>query len=172
MKRISGFGFAMVLALWLAGCATDQGVKPGEEEAATTTEGAATGGAVEEGAVTGQALTTDGAAARPTVMQIYFDFDSSSVDDRNRETLEAHAAYLIANPDIKLRLEGHCDERGTREYNLALGERRANAVGRMLTVFGVARDRMGIVSYGEEKPADPGHDDAAWQRNRRVEISY
>lgn len=171
MERIAGLIITAALGLWLAGCAGDGGVKPGEE-AGTAAERAATGGATEEGAVAGQALGADGAAARPAVMQIYFDFDSSSVDDRNRETLEAHAAYLIANPDIRFRLEGHCDERGTREYNLALGERRANAAGRMLAIFGVARDRMGIVSYGEEKPADPGHNEAAWQRSRRVEISY
>ncbi|MCF6217152.1 MAG: peptidoglycan-associated lipoprotein Pal [Gammaproteobacteria bacterium] len=103
---------------------------------------------------------------------VYFDFDQSVINDEDKVTLNAHADYLIANPVAHVRLEGHADERGTREYNVALGERRAGAVKRYLTLKGVAASQLNMISYGEERPAKRGHDEGSWALNRRVELVY
>ncbi len=103
---------------------------------------------------------------------IYFDFDQSKIKAEFLPLLEQHATYLTEYPETKVRLEGHSDERGSREYNIALGERRAKAVKRFLQLKGVAEDQISIVSFGEELPARLGHNEAAWALNRRVEIIY
>ncbi len=103
---------------------------------------------------------------------VYFEFDQSTIEEQDKVTLDAHADYLVNNAAAKIRLAGHADERGTREYNVALGERRANAVSRYMTLKGVSRSQISVVSYGEERPAKMGHDDASWALNRRVEITY
>ncbi|MFN5179351.1 peptidoglycan-associated lipoprotein Pal, partial [Limnohabitans sp.] len=103
---------------------------------------------------------------------ILFDYDSFVVRSDARPVLEAHARFLQANPQRKVNLEGHTDERGGREYNLALGQKRAEAVRRALNLLGVADGRMEAVSYGKEKPAAQGVDEAAFAKNRRVEIRY
>lgn len=107
-----------------------------------------------------------------SVRIIYFDYDSSTVVSQFEEIIQAHAAFLQANSGVVATLEGHADERGSREYNLALGERRAQAVKQRLVVLGAAPDQIRTVSYGEERPADPGHDEQAWSLNRRVEFVY
>jgi peptidoglycan-associated lipoprotein len=99
----------------------------------------------------------------------FFDFDSSALTPDSREALDAHVALLQTN-DNSVRLDGHTDERGTREYNLALGERRANAVRDYMVVNGVASYRIETVSYGEEKPAAMGSGESNWSQNRRVEL--
>jgi peptidoglycan-associated lipoprotein len=99
---------------------------------------------------------------------VYFAFDSSDLGEATRRTLQRNAAWLQAHPDVGVVVEGHCDERGTIEYNLALGERRADAVRDYLINLGLDRDRMRIITYGEERPVDPGHSEAAWSRNRRA----
>ena len=106
------------------------------------------------------------------IRTFYFDFDKSAVRPESRAALMAHAAYLAVNQNVNVSLVGHSDERGTKEYNLALGERRAKSVETFLVVNGVARTQIEVVSFGEEKPADAGHDDSAWAKNRRVEIQY
>jgi len=98
---------------------------------------------------------------------VYFPFDSYDLDDQNRMVLQNNGDWLLDNTQYNIRIEGHCDERGTIEYNLALGERRASAVRDYLVSLGVDAFRIRIVSYGEEDPADPGHDESAWARNRR-----
>lgn len=103
---------------------------------------------------------------------IYFSFDNSSVPAAAFETLRAHAQHLKANSNAKVRLEGHADERGTREYNVALGERRAQSVEKFLRVQGVAASQIELVSYGEEKRAALGSDDLSHAKNRRVELNY
>ena len=103
---------------------------------------------------------------------IYFEYDSSEVLPQYRSVVEAHAAYLAGNPNTIVTLEGHADERGSREYNLALGERRANAIKSQMTLLGAKDGQIHTVSYGEERPAVEGHDEAAWSKNRRVEIHY
>ncbi len=101
---------------------------------------------------------------------VYFDYDKSDLGEATRETLQANAAWLKANPGRTVRVEGHCDERGTVEYNLALGQRRAASVKDYLVGLGVDAQRLKTVSYGKERPADPGHDDAARAKNRRAEF--
>ena len=108
----------------------------------------------------------------PIAHIVYFDFDQSIVKPGDLRTLERHAAYLRDNRGHSILIEGHCDERGTREYNLALGERRANAVRSFLMSDGVRESQIETVSYGEERPADAGHDESAWSRNRRAELLY
>ena len=102
----------------------------------------------------------------------YFDFDQSDLKPEAREALVYHANRLKANPNMSVRLEGHADERGTREYNLALGERRAQSVERYLQVQGVSARQMETISYGEERPVASGTTEAAYARNRRVELKY
>jgi peptidoglycan-associated lipoprotein len=166
MKMPAKLLWTAVLLLALAACQTEPSKEGGPEGAGGEVTTGTAGGT---GEVSGEAL---GGAEQPVATTVNFAFDSSEVDDHNRETVEANAAWLVAHPDVKVRLEGNCDERGTRDYNLALGERRAKAVMRMMVVLGVSRDRMETISYGEEKPLDPGHNEAAWARNRRVEIVY
>ena len=103
---------------------------------------------------------------------IYFGFDQDAIDGQYTELLQAHANFLRENNSIKVLVEGHTDERGSREYNLALGERRAQAAQAYLATSGVSASRMEAISYGEDQPADPGHDESAWAKNRRAEISY
>ena len=107
-----------------------------------------------------------------SVRIIYFEYDSSNVLPQFEEIIRAHAGFLQASPEVTTTLEGHADERGSREYNLALGERRAQAVKKQLVVLGAAPEQVRTVSYGEERPADPGHDEQAWSVNRRVEFVY
>ena len=102
----------------------------------------------------------------------YFDFDQAIINQGDLAVLDLHARVLKANPERRVVVEGHCDERGTREYNLALGERRSNAVQSFLEATGVAASRIESVSYGEERPDDPGHTEAAWSRNRRAVLIY
>jgi peptidoglycan-associated lipoprotein len=99
---------------------------------------------------------------------IYFAYDSSELSETALRGLKSNANLFKANPDFGIIIEGHCDERGTIEYNLALGERRASSVRDYLTSLGVGRSRMRIITYGEEKPVDPGHSESAWSKNRRA----
>ncbi|MCK5092650.1 MAG: peptidoglycan-associated lipoprotein Pal [Gammaproteobacteria bacterium] len=103
---------------------------------------------------------------------IYFEYNRSELDSEGKEILENHAAYMAAYPDVYVVLEGHADERGSREYNIALGERRAQSVRRLLLFQGVSDKQVETVSYGEERPALLGHDDESWYKNRRVELIY
>ncbi len=103
---------------------------------------------------------------------IYFMLDSSQVQDDFVPVIAAHAQYLVAHPGQRVVMEGHGDERGSREYNIALGEQRAKSIASMLKVQGVSDGQLEVVSYGEEKPASFGHDEASWELNRRVELVY
>lgn len=162
----------LVLTLGLAGCASQE-----EKPAAVTDgtdQGATTSGAGSQPEATGTPLDSDKMADSALLdkRRVYFAFDSSTVEDESRRIIEAHAAYLVAHPQTKVVLEGHTDERGTREYNLALGERRSQAVERMMRTLGVSASRIKVTSYGEEKPVATGHDESSWRLNRRVEIMY
>lgn len=106
------------------------------------------------------------------ITTFYFDFDTSEIKPEARDVLVAHARFLQANPGQNVRIVGHADERGTSEYNLALGERRANAVQRFLVINGAARGQTETVSYGEEKPAVMGSGESVWAQNRRVELTF
>ena len=101
---------------------------------------------------------------------VYFEFDQSEVTAAYAEMLEVHAGHLVNNPSMRVRLEGHADETGSREYNIGLGERRAQAVKRIMMLQGVGADQLSTVSYGEERPAADGSDEQSWALNRRVEL--
>ena len=103
---------------------------------------------------------------------IYFDYDKDAVKPEFAALVQAHASYLGQNRNRRVRLEGHADERGSREYNMALGQRRADAVRKATAVLGVGNERIETISFGEDKPRSNGHDEAAWAQNRRVEIVY
>lgn len=111
-------------------------------------------------------------ALQSAATTFYFDYDQASIQSSDRDILQMHATYLSSNKNALIRLEGYADERGTREYNVALGERRANAVMKFLVVNGAGANQVEVISYGEENPADPGHTESAWAKNRRVELSY
>jgi peptidoglycan-associated lipoprotein len=183
MTSKANIALTVTLALFLAACGGGSAIRGDESggsgESAVTTppvsgSGAETGAAGGSG-VEGQALGGDtqvAMAGRPDKTRVYFEFDSSAIDSESRRIIEQHAAYLAANPDIKIDLTGHADERGTREYNLALGERRGVSVERMLRVLGITTDRITTISYGEEQPLAMGHDETSWRVNRRVEFIY
>jgi peptidoglycan-associated lipoprotein len=117
-------------------------------------------------------------AARPSTVTpgssvldtVYFDFDQATLSDQAKETLVRNADWLRTNVDMRIQVEGNADERGTNEYNLALGERRATTVKSYLTSLGIDGNRLVTISYGEERPADPGHSEDAWAKNRRVDF--
>jgi peptidoglycan-associated lipoprotein len=133
--------------------------------------GAAVAGAREGGAWSGRAFGADAAAMLDNRL-IYFDFDRSDIRPEYYDLLRAHAQKLIQEPNTRMVVEGHTDERGSREYNIALGERRANAVISFLQAEGVASGQLSSVSYGEEQPLDLGHSESAWAANRRAELIY
>jgi len=164
MLKRNQFVLAAVLSLVLAGCGGDKGVKGEEGE-----DGVTASGLSEEGGAAASELGQDMQQLLNT-NKVYFEFDSSAVDQESRRVIEAHSQFLIENPDVNVVLEGHADERGTREYNLALGERRANSVAEIMVAYGVAPGRIQTISYGEERPAALGSDESAWQLNRRVVI--
>ncbi len=125
----------------------------------------------------GESSSTDGTGDRSVsrdnllgLKTIYFDFDKYNLRDDTKSTLDKNAKILMANPKVQIVIEGHCDERGTTEYNLALGEKRATAARDYLIRLGVDASQISIISYGEERPVDPGHDETAWSQNRRGEF--
>jgi peptidoglycan-associated lipoprotein len=169
------------LAGLLFGCSNEQ-VKddvPVEVEDLSSSSGTNAEGSEESGA---QAYGTEGGTTSMyelddpqsplSVRIIYFEYNSDEIRSEFRSTIEAHAAYLSQNPDTTITLEGHADERGSREYNLALGESRALAVKQQMLILGASSSQIRLVSYGEERPAIDGHDEASWQQNRRVELLY
>ncbi|MDM7926726.1 MAG: peptidoglycan-associated lipoprotein Pal [bacterium] len=107
-------------------------------------------------------------AAAIVLDNVYFDYDQHALSSQARGVLAGHSRTLRENPGVRVRIEGHCDERGTIEYNLALGERRAVSVKRYLVDAGVDERRISTISYGKERPADPGHNEQAWALNRRA----
>jgi peptidoglycan-associated lipoprotein len=124
----------------------------------------------DRGTTAGGALGPPGALGAQRL--IYFEYDSSDIRNEFIDVIAAHGRFLAGNATVRVRLEGHSDERGSREYNIGLGERRAQAVKKALALQGVQDSQVAIVSYGEERPAAAGSDDNAWAKNRRVEIVY
>lgn len=126
--------------------------------------------APDKGAVAGDPFSDPGNPLSKRV--VYFEYDSSEIRDDARPVIEAHATYLAQRSAASIVLEGHADERGSREYNLALGERRAKAVQQLMLLKGASSRQIEVVSFGEERPVSVGHDDTAWSQNRRVELVY
>lgn len=173
MKNRKHLAVSLVIALALAGCAGGEAVKPSSDEKGATS--AQTSPAGDKSGTAGTGMSDREKQRRAELLsqrRVHFAFDSSSIDDEARAIIEAHAAHLVANSQLKLTLEGNCDERGTREYNLALGERRAQSVEKMMKVLGVAGNRIKTVSYGEEKALCQEHNESCWRQNRRAEIGY
>jgi peptidoglycan-associated lipoprotein len=149
-------------------------VAPGKKEAAGTVQDEAYRRAEAERqarlreAEKGQRLGEEMSAFQSEA--IYFDFDQYDLKEPAKAVLTKKAGWLKANPDFRLRIEGHCDERGTNEYNVALGDRRAHEAKKYLEYLGVSGERISTISYGEERPADPRHNEEAWAKNRRDEF--
>jgi peptidoglycan-associated lipoprotein len=161
--------------LLVAGCAGQSGT---ETDGGAYGDGGPDGGGVDTYGADG---STDGSANpigddRDTIVMneriIYFAYDSDAVDDPSAELLRQHGRYLADNPGERVRLDGHADERGSREYNIGLGERRSVSVQSILLVEGATAGQLTPVSFGEERPADPASDETAWAANRRVELVY
>jgi peptidoglycan-associated lipoprotein len=196
-QRIKSWLLASLVALFISACATsqeDMGAVDGPPEDGQMQDG----GAIAEGGTSGsgaEATGLEGAdggvdtaiveaetmSATEMLEQtegdlssrtIYFEYDSAKLTDESIAILETHGNFIAANGEVKVRLEGHSDERGSREYNIALGDRRAQSVRRVLLFQGASTDQVDTVSYGEEQPAVAGHDDEAWSKNRRVELIY
>jgi len=179
MKSIKYLAFPLLsAALVMTGCASR---KPATTATTGTTNPSTvnTTGLSEDAALNAQNLAgasskgvTEANKAALAKRVVHFDYDSSDLSTEDYQTLQAHAQFLIANANSKVALTGHTDERGTREYNMALGERRAKAVQSYLITNGVNPQQLEAVSYGKEAPVNPGHDESAWKENRRVEINY
>ncbi len=171
MKQLTtaGKALSLIFALVLAGCA---GTDTSESDAAAAAEAEAQARAqaeaeAREAEMRQQKALEDAMESAGNV--VYFDFDKSTLRPESRRVLDAHIALLKTNSE-RVRVEGHTDERGTREYNMALGERRAKAVADYMSANGIARYRMEPISYGEERPVAMGSGEANWQQNRRVEL--
>jgi len=176
-----------LVAAFVVGCKSTetQPAAPIDEQtpaAAAAGAGAGAGGASTSGTgASGVSGTPAGAGAMSPLKDpksilskriVYFDFDSFAVKDEFRSVIDAHAKYLQANRSARMTLQGHADERGSREYNIALGQKRSDAVKKLMQLLGATEMQIETVSFGKEKPRDPGHDEAAWAENRRVEIVY
>lgn len=167
----------LVLAgIILAGCASkkpaDVPADPTEGSGPTVVTPEPIASAEEPKLVDGFGNPLDPNTGNPLSRTFYFEFDRATLSASDLAALELHASFLRSNRDRSVLIEGNCDERGTREYNLALGERRGDTVSSFLTNSGVNRSQIEVVSYGEEKPVDAGHSEAAWARNRRAEMIY
>lgn len=186
LVRVSLTLFALA---WLSGCGTLGGTKDDAElEGVVVEDRSADSNGISDGSISGSDMGAEASVIAggesyaghslddpnsPLSNRIvYFEYDSSSVREEDQVTLQAHGAYLAENPNARVKLEGHTDERGSREYNLALGERRALAIRQILMIQGAGVDQFQVISFGEERPAVEGSTDAAWQNNRRVELIY
>lgn len=175
-KALIGIGMMMLLAA----CASKDPVATTKVEdrtpaTGTGTTGAPTTGTTQTTPVTGTQGRLDPLKDPNNILSkrvIYFDYDTDAVKPEFASLIQAHASYLAQNRNRKVRLEGHADERGSREYNMALGQRRSNSVRKATSVLGVGNERMETISFGEDKPKSTGHDEASWAQNRRVEIVY
>jgi peptidoglycan-associated lipoprotein len=164
----------LAFAFVLAGCSQNTIPDPDPTDATYGAEedlGASTSGMDGSDPYGGETFGEDPSAGE-LAMVIYFDFDSSEVRPEDQDIVARHAMQLGNNPGIRVRLEGHADERGSREYNIGLGERRAQAVRRMLMVQGVMADQISTVSFGEERPVAFGSSEGDYAQNRRVEFKY
>ncbi|MBJ6801522.1 peptidoglycan-associated lipoprotein Pal [Geomonas propionica] len=190
-KNIAGCLVVLCMgALVAGGCAKKDMVKPEEAAPSVTAPAPETAKPAQEAPTQKAPVTEQTPVREPVVAQepvresskapsgdlqgqlqkIYFNFDSSDLSEESRNILTKNAEYLSRQQSLKIRIEGNCDERGSDDYNMALGERRAKAAKDYLVNLGISSERISIISYGEEKPVDAGHDEAAWAKNRRDEF--
>lgn len=164
---------ALVAILLLAGCGGAETRPDDVAQSLEDTTGPSITPVTIDGAQQGLAIDANSVEGRaPQDRVIYFDYDQAELRPEFLDIVARHGRFLAQNSDGRVRLEGHTDERGTREYNIALGERRAKTIGRMLQLQGVSSAQVRTVSYGEELPVDEGHNNDAWAKNRRVNIIY
>ena len=168
------------IAILLAACASKEPIKDTKVEDRTPastagTTSTPTTGSTQTTPVTGTQISGNPLKDPNNILSkrvVYFEYDRDVVKPEFAALVQAHASYLAQNRNRKVRLEGHADERGSREYNMALGQRRAVAVNKATTILGVGGERIETISFGEDKPKASGHDEASWAQNRRVEIVY
>lgn len=170
-ERVSKITVAALLSIMMAACSSTDTTNDSSDTSMANEQPQTT--ATTRPAEMSDGLTASERAERDAALTktvFYFEFDKSDLSADDRAALVHHANRLKSNPNMHIRLEGHADERGTREYNLALGERRAQAVERYLQVQGVSSSQLETISYGEERPANPGSSEVAYSANRRVEM--
>ena len=168
----------LILAALISACATtgsDEQQSASTPQASGTQGSAATASGTDRGRVAGSQTRQNpnvGFKGAPSRNSVYFDYDQHDIKPEQRAVIEENAKYLRENPNLKARIEGNADERGSREYNLALGQRRAEVVMKTLNLLGIPSSRMEAVSFGEEKPRRTGHDEASWAENRRGDLVF
>jgi peptidoglycan-associated lipoprotein len=176
MKDYKNYILILIMAAGLIAC--DAGVRPDDDSGE---EGAQAGSVDRDSGPSGSAISGTVSYDKEAINDagsvlanriIYFDFDSSKIGGDFVELIKHHGKYLALNKSASVRVEGHTDERGTREYNVALADRRAQSVKRLLLFQGASANQITIISYGEEKPVAMGHDESAWRQNRRAELVY
>lgn len=157
------------LALGLIACAMVAGCKGKQTQSDQSVEGLPTGGnaAIDSSPLSFDPMGSDSGKIDGLVT-VFFGYDKSSLDATAKKDIATNVQWMKANPSARLQIEGHCDDRGTIEYNVALGERRANAVKSYMISLGISGDRLSVISYGKEKPLEMGDTEAAWARNRRA----
>ena len=187
--KVNVFGLFVMVAgtVLLQGCSGDENVRGGEvpvDERSLGVDERGNAQGMDNGALTHRADTADEFGGRPvaellndpgtplSVRTFYFEFNSAELSPSDRDALATHARFMNAVRDVSVVLEGHADERGSREFNLALGERRAKVIERVLTLQGVTREQIQVISFGEERPQALDHDEESWRLNRRVQLLY
>jgi len=172
-KRLVQLGMAVATAAIFAGCATqatqDSTATTGAQTATRAAPAPAPAPAPESSI---RAAGAGDAKAVPAKRSVYYEYDKSEITAEGRKLIEAHADYLRAHPGLKVVVEGNADERGSAEYNVALGQRRADGVSKIMMLLGVREDRIETVSFGKEKPKAGGHNETSWSENRRSDIVY
>ncbi len=166
---------SMILLSLLAACASEQSRETGKsapivEKSQTPDSGSAKTSAIQSGSLSSNPLNDPQSILFKR--SVYYDFGSDAVKDEYKPMIKAHSEYLIAHPSAKVQIQGNCDERGSREYNLALGQRRADSVKQLMESAGVPASQISTISFGSEKPKALGHDEEAWAQNRRTDIVY
>jgi peptidoglycan-associated lipoprotein len=161
---------ALLIGGLVAGCATQSNEPSSPAPAPAPTAMSTTPGARPAPGTNVAGRST--ATAMPLGRSVYYEYDRSEIRTDGAKVVDANAQYLRDHPDLKIKVEGNADERGSREYNLALGQRRADAVQKRMQILGIPSDRIETVSYGQEKPKSTGHDETSWSENRRSDIVY
>ena len=171
MRLLLVLALVMSVAV-MVGCGGKKARPPEDMDKMGEQGGVKMPGEGDEAGATDEAVTPikPGGADEIDLKRIYFDYDKYNLDNDAITTLAENAAVLMDNPSIKIRIEGHCDDRGTEDYTLALGEKRALAARDYLVNFGIAKSRLSVISYGEERPLDPAENEKAWAKNRRAEF--
>jgi peptidoglycan-associated lipoprotein len=164
----------LALPAFLAACASTDTAKDSSSQSssANSSRPNASASGTQGSNPSGSGMNGNASAGMPSQRSVYYDFDKSDIKPDQRARIEANAKYLRDNPSAKATVEGNCDERGSREYNLALGQRRSEGVVKMMSLLGARSNQMEAVSLGSEKPKVQGHDETSWAENRRSDIQY